>query len=66
MAKAIVLDEFGTEPVLRSIERPSTARGEVLLRVEASGVNPLDIKIMVGAAGHARVTPPMVLGILQN
>jgi NADPH:quinone reductase len=63
MMKAIVLDEFGTEPVLRSIERPSPARGEVLLRVEASGVNPLDLKIMGGAAGHARVTPPMVLGM---
>jgi NADPH2:quinone reductase len=63
MMKAIVLDEFGTEPVLRSIERPSPARGEVLVRVEASGVNPLDIKIMAGAAGHARVTPPMVLGL---
>jgi NADPH:quinone reductase-like Zn-dependent oxidoreductase len=63
MMKAIVLDEFGTEPVLRSIERPSPARGEVLVRVEASAVNPLDIKIMAGAAGHARVTPPMVLGL---
>lgn len=63
MMKAIVLDEFGTEPVLRSIERPSPARGEVLVRVEASGVNPLDLKIMAGAAGHARVTPPMVLGM---
>jgi NADPH:quinone reductase len=63
MMKAIVLDAFGTEPVLRSIERPSPARGEVLLRVEASGVNPLDLKIMAGAAGHARVTPPMVLGM---
>lgn len=63
MMKAIVLDEFGTEPVLRSIERPSPGRGEVLVRVAASGVNPLDIKIMAGAAGHARVTPPMVLGL---
>jgi NADPH:quinone reductase len=63
MMKAIVLDEFETEPALRSIERPSPGPGEVLIRVEASGVNPLDIKIMAGAAGHARVTPPMVLGL---
>lgn len=63
MMKAIVLDEFGTEPALRSVERPSPARGEVLVRVAASGVNPLDIKIMAGAAGHARVTPPMILGM---
>ncbi len=63
MMKAIVLDEFGTAPVLRSVERPSPGRGEVLVRVEASGVNPLDIKIMAGAAGHTRVTPPMILGL---
>jgi NADPH:quinone reductase-like Zn-dependent oxidoreductase len=35
----------------------------VVVRVEASGVNPLDIKIAAGAAAHARVTPPMILGM---
>jgi NADPH:quinone reductase len=63
MMKAVVLDEFGTEPVLRSVERPSPAHGEVLVRVAASGVNPLDLKIAAGAAAHARVTPPVILGI---
>jgi NADPH:quinone reductase len=61
--KAIILEEFGTAPVLRSVPRPVPADGEVLVRVEASGVNPLDVKIMAGAAAHARVTPPMILGI---
>ena len=37
--------------------------GEVVVRVHASGVNPLDLKIADGAAGHARVTMPAVLGI---
>ncbi|MFD0636194.1 zinc-dependent alcohol dehydrogenase family protein [Catenulispora yoronensis] len=61
--RAVVLEEFGTEPVLRSLERPAPGPGEVLVRIEASGVNPLDLKITAGAAAHARVTPPAVLGI---
>src|SRR5580698_2354886 len=61
--RAIVLEGFGTEPVLRDVPCPMPASGEVLVRVEASGVNPLDTKIVAGAAAHARVTPPMILGI---
>lgn len=61
--QAVVLEEFGAEPVLRSLERPVPGPGEVLVRVEASGVNPLDLKIKAGAAAHARVKPPLVLGI---
>lgn len=61
--RAVVLDEFGTDPVLRSVERPVPGPGEVLVRVEASGVNPLDTKIVQGAAAHARVTPPAILGL---
>src|SRR5580692_7894983 len=61
--KAVVLEEFGAEPALRSVPRPVPAPGEVLVRVASSGVNPLDVKISAGAAAHARVTPPMILGI---
>jgi len=61
--QAVVLDEFGAKPTLRSVERPAPATGEVLVRVEASGVNPLDVKIIMGAAAHAMVTPPAVLGM---
>lgn len=63
MMKAVVLEEFGSAPALRSVERPSPGPGEVVVRVAASGVNPLDVKISAGAAAHARVSPPMVLGI---
>jgi NADPH2:quinone reductase len=63
MMKAVVLEEFGSVPLLRSVERPLPVPGEVVVRVAASGVNPLDIKIMAGTAAHARVTPPMILGM---
>jgi NADPH:quinone reductase-like Zn-dependent oxidoreductase len=46
--RALVLDEFGSELVLRDIRRPEPGRGEVLVRIDASGVNPLDTKIRSG------------------
>jgi NADPH:quinone reductase-like Zn-dependent oxidoreductase len=61
--RAVVLEEFGSELVLRDVPVPAAARGEVLVRVMASGVNPLDAKIRAGSAAHARVTPPAILGI---
>lgn len=61
--QAVVLDNFTTPPVLRSIARPTPGQNEVLVRIVASGVNPLDTKIMVGKAPHAQTLLPAVLGI---
>jgi NADPH:quinone reductase-like Zn-dependent oxidoreductase len=61
--KALVLEEFGADLVIREIPRPSPARGQVLVRVANSGVNPLDTKIRAGNAPHAQVHVPAVLGI---
>jgi len=35
------------------LPRPQAAAGQVLVRIHASGVNPLDTKIRAGAAEHA-------------
>jgi len=48
---------------LASAERPKPAPGQVLVRIAASGVNPLDTKIRAGAAAHARHPLPAILGI---
>lgn len=61
--RAMLLDRFGEALVERRLARPVPAAGEVLVRVAASSVNPLDIKIREGVAGHAQVRPPFVLGI---
>lgn len=44
MMKAIVVEEFGGPEVLKlaEVERPSPGEGEVLIRVEASGINYAD------------------------
>jgi NADPH2:quinone reductase len=45
------------------LPRPVPGAGQVLVRVHASGVNPLDIKIRAGKAGHANQSLPAVLGL---
>ncbi|MDB5818798.1 MAG: putative zinc-type alcohol dehydrogenase [Rhizobacter sp.] len=42
---------------------PSPGPGEVLVRIHASGVNPLDSKIRAGEAPHARQPLPAILGM---
>jgi NADPH:quinone reductase len=48
---------------LCSIDRPDAGAGQVLVRIHASGVNPLDTKIYAGAAPHARHPLPAILGL---
>ena len=45
------------------LPRPIPAAGQVLVRVHASGVNPLDTKIRAGQGAHAQQPLPAVLGL---
>jgi len=46
-----------------SIARPEPVAGEVLVRIKASSVNPLDLKIRSGNAAHAKHPFPAILGM---
>ncbi|MER5601102.1 zinc-dependent alcohol dehydrogenase family protein [Streptomyces sp. NPDC002265] len=61
--RAMVLQEFDTPLVLSDIDKPHAGPGQVLVKVQASGVNPLDTKIRAGRAAHARSVLPAVLGL---
>lgn len=61
--RALVLEEYGRPPRLTSVPQPTPGEGQVLVRIVASGTNPLDIKIMKGAAPHAKQPPPAILGL---
>jgi NADPH:quinone reductase-like Zn-dependent oxidoreductase len=45
---AVVLDRYDAPLKLTTMERPAPGKGVVLVRIKASGVNPLDIKIRSG------------------
>ncbi len=61
--RAAILETHAAPFRLAHISRPVPAPGEVLVRIKASGINPLDLKIHAGAAAHARHPLPAVLGI---
>ncbi|MFD0785565.1 alcohol dehydrogenase catalytic domain-containing protein, partial [Micromonospora azadirachtae] len=61
--RAVLLKEFGGPLLLEEIETPAPGPGQVLVKVAASGVNPLDTKIRKGKAAHARTRLPAVLGM---
>lgn len=61
--QAVVLPKFGKSKLfeVQDIERPSPGPGEVLVRVVASGTNPVDTKLRAGGS-WAGLNPPVVLG----
>jgi NADPH:quinone reductase-like Zn-dependent oxidoreductase len=61
--KAAVLEEHGSSLQISQVDLPSPGKGQVLVRVKASGTNPLDVKIRNNQAPHARVSLPAILGI---
>jgi NADPH:quinone reductase-like Zn-dependent oxidoreductase len=60
---AAILQKAGAPLQLADIPRPRPAPGQVLVRIKASAVNPLDLKIAKGEAAHARHPFPAILGI---
>src|SRR5262250_1759853 len=61
--KALLVDQPNGPFRLIDVPRPAPRPGEVLVRIHASGVNPLDTKIRAGIAAHARHPLPAILGI---
>jgi len=61
--QAAVLDDHGTPFRIATVPLHSPGPGEVRVRIAASGVNPLDIKIYLGEAAHARHPLPAILSI---
>ena len=63
--QAIVVDRFGGPEVLRAVEtaRPEPLPTEVLVRVVAAGVNPVDVKTRRGdGVAPCLGRPPFILG----
>ena len=61
--QAAVLENHAAPFRIATVARPVAGHGQVLVRIKASAVNPLDLKIRGGGAGHARHPLPAILGI---
>ena len=62
--RAIVLDQFGSPDVLSlrdDVAEPEPGPGQVLVRVRATSVNPVDTKIRQ-QGGRYGIEPPVILG----
>lgn len=57
--KAIVVREFGPPDVMKveDVELPSLGAGEILVRIHAAGVNPVDTYLRTGLHAHAPKLP---------
>ena len=64
MAEAIAYTEFGGPEVLTLIDvpAPSPAAGEIAVRVEAAGVNPIDWKVRSGLRASDPLSGPRRIG----
>ncbi|MFC0400291.1 zinc-dependent alcohol dehydrogenase family protein [Paraburkholderia rhizosphaerae] len=61
--QALVLNRHNGPLEWTRLPKPAPATGQVLVRIAASGLNPLDAKIRAGQAAHAKHPLPLVLGI---
>src|ERR1700734_2511042 len=61
--EAYIVEEPGGTFRKTDLPRPALSPNHVLVRIKASGVNPLDTKIRAGKAAHARQPLPAVLGL---
>ncbi|KAA2242952.1 zinc-dependent alcohol dehydrogenase family protein [Chitinophaga agrisoli] len=61
--KALILNSYNSPLQLQEVEKPVPASGQVLIKVRSGGLNPLDLKIMSGQAGHAQTKLPAIPGI---
>lgn len=64
MARAIVYTEFGSPDVLHEIETPDplALAGEVVVRIEAAGVNPIDAKLRSAKRPSPPIEEPRTVG----
>ncbi|QXJ24380.1 NADP-dependent oxidoreductase [Actinomadura graeca] len=62
--RAIAVSEYGATPALTRVPRPEPGPGEILVKLVAAGLNPLDWKVADGALkDDVDATFPLVLGL---
>jgi NADPH:quinone reductase len=61
--RAVTVSDYGAPPVLMELPIPSTGPGQILIKLAAAGMNPMDASLASGEWRPAPATFPMVLGV---
>lgn len=61
--QALVVDTVDAPFRLTAIAKPVAGAGQVLVRIRAVGLNPLDAKVRAGQAAHAQQPLPAIIGM---
>jgi NADPH2:quinone reductase len=62
--RAITVNEYGAAPELTEVPDPQPGRRQVLIRVEAAGMNPMDRSMAGGVNDHGK-SPLSIVEIPQ-
>jgi NADPH2:quinone reductase len=63
MMRAVTVSNFGQAPSVTTVATPVPGPGQVLIKLAAAGMNPMDAKLASGEWTPAPATFPMVLGV---
>ena len=61
--RAVTVTEYGATPAVAEMPTPEPGPGQVLIRLRAAGMNPMDRVLASGAWKPMPATFPMVLGV---
>src|SRR5258707_4536792 len=61
--RAVTVTEYGATPAVAEMPTPEPGPGQVLIRLRAAGMNPMDRALASGAWKPMPATFPMVLGV---
>ena len=61
--RAVAVSEYGALPVVMDLPTPAAGLGQILIKLAAAGMNPMDAMLASGDWRPAPATFPMVLGV---
>ena len=61
--RAVTVSAYGASPVVMDLPIPAAGPGQVLIKLAAAGMNPMDVTLASGDWRPERATFPMVLGV---
>src|SRR5258708_6325691 len=61
--RAVTVSYYGASPVVVDLPTPAAGPGQILIKLAAAGMNPMDAQLASGRWRPAPATFPMVLGV---